>query len=86
MISVKDMESLVEQEMAYEQISDKPRIKPPASKELFSMSVWRFSRKKNIGRNCKLNKEELMKEVFQCTAVIILYTVISIFEKINPVY
>ena len=64
LISVQDLESLVEQGMTYEQISDKLRIKHPTSKRLSSISVRRFYRKVNIGRNCKLNKKELMKEVF----------------------
>ena len=86
LISVKDMESLVGQEMTYEQISEKLRIEQPASKGLSSMSVRRFWKKNNIGRNCKLNKEELMKEVFQCTSMVNFDTVISIFQKIYPVY
>ena len=61
LISVQDLESLVEQGMTYEQISDKLRIKHPLSKGLFSISVRRFCRKVNIGRNCKLNKKELIK-------------------------
>ena len=86
LISVKDMESLVGQEMTYEQISEKLRIEHPASKGLSSMSVRRFWKQNNIGRNCKLNKEELMKEVFQCTSEVNFDTVISMFEKIYPVY
>ena len=85
LISVKDMKSLVGQVMTYEQISEKFRIKHPSSKGLSSMSVQR-SCKKNIGRNCMLNKEELMKEVFQCSSEVNFVTVISVFEKIYPVY
>ena len=86
LISVKDMESLVGQGMTYEQISEKLRIEHPPSKGLSSMSVRRICKKNNIGRNCKLNKEELMKEVFQCTSEVNFVTVISMFEKIYPVY
>ena len=86
LISVKDMESLVGQGLTYDQISERLRVEHPASKGLSSMSVRRFCKKNNIGRNCKLNKEELMKEVFQCTSEVTFHTVISIFEKINPVY
>ena len=86
LISFKDMESLVEQEMTYQQISVKLRIKHCASKGLSSMSVRRFCRKINNERNCKWNKKELMKEVFQWTSEVNYYTVISIFEKINLVY
>ena len=64
LISVEDIEPLVEQGMTYEQISDKLRIKHPAGKGLSSMSVLRFCKEINIRRNCKLNKKELMKEVF----------------------
>ena len=53
LISFNDIESLVEQEMTYGQISDKLRIKHRASKGLSSMSVWRFCRKINNERNCK---------------------------------
>ena len=86
LISVKDMESLVGQGMTDDQISERLRIKHPVSKGLSSMSVWRFCKKNNIERNCKLSKEELMKEVFQCTSDVNFDTVISIFEKINHVY
>ena len=72
--------------ITYEQISEKRRIEHPASKGLSSMSVWRFRNKNNTGRNCKLNKEELMKQVFQCTSEVNFDTVISMFEKIYPVY
>ena len=64
-ISVKDMESLVGQGMTYEQINEGFRIEHPASKGLSSMSIRRFCKKNNIGRNCKLSKEELINEVFQ---------------------
>ena len=86
LISVKDMKSLVGQVMTYEQISEKLRIEHPSSKGPSSMSVQRFCKKNNIGRNCMLNKEELMKEVFQCSSEVNFVTVISIFEKIYPVY
>ena len=86
LISVKDMESLVGQRMTYDQISERLRIEHPTSKGLSSMIFWRFCKKNNIGRNCKLNKEELMKEVFQCTSEVNFDTVISVFQKINSVY
>ena len=85
-ILVKDMESLLRQGMTYEQISEGLRIEHPASKGLSSMSIRIFCKKNNFGRNCKLNKEEIVKEVFQCTSEVNFDTVISIFEKINPVY
>ena len=86
LILARDMECLVGQGLAYDQISERLRVEYPASKGLSSKSVRRFCKKNNIGRNCKLNKEELMKEVFQCTSEVIFDTVISIFGKINPVY
>ena len=86
LISVKDVESLVGQGMTYKQISEKLRIEHRASKGVSSMSVRRFCKKNSIGRNCKLKKEELMKEVFQCTSEVNFDTVISMFEKIYPVY
>ena len=86
LISVKDIESLVRQGMIYEQISGKLSMEHPASKALSSMRVWRFCKNNNIGRNCKLKKEDFMKEVFQCTSEINFVTVISIFEKINSAY
>ena len=58
MISVQDLESLVEQGMTYEQISDKLRIKHHAGKGLSSMSVLRFCKEINIRRNCKLKKKK----------------------------
>ena len=65
LISVEDIEPLVEQGMTYEQISDKLRIKHHAGKRLSSMSVLRFCKEIIIiRRNCKLKKKELMKEVF----------------------
>ena len=63
LISVEDIEQ--EHRMTQAQISDKLRIKHPASKGLSSMSIQKFCRKINIRRNCKLNKKEFMKEVFQ---------------------
>ena len=45
LISVKDMESLVEQGMTYDQISGKFRMEHPASKGLSSLSAWRFCKK-----------------------------------------
>ena len=45
LISVKDMASLVGQGMTDDQISERLRIKHPASKGLSSMSVWRFCKK-----------------------------------------
>ena len=84
--SVKNMESLVGQGLTYDQISERLRVEYSASKGLSSKNVRRFCKKNNIGRNCKLNKEELMKEVFQCTSEVIFDTVISILGKINPVY
>ena len=50
------------------------------------MSVGKFCRKINIGRNRKLNKIELVKEVFQWTSDVNFNTAISIFEKISPEY
>ena len=70
--------------ITYEQISEKRRIEHPASKGLSSMNVWRIFKKNNIGGNCKLNKGELMKEVFQCISEVNFDTVISMFEKIYP--
>ena len=86
LISVKDMKSLVGQGMTYEQISGKLRMEHPPSKGLSSMSVRRFYKNNNIRKNCKLNKEEIIKEVFPCTLEVNFVTVISIFEKINSVY
>ena len=57
LISVEDIEPLVEQGMTYEQISDKLRIKHPAGKGLSSMSALRFCKEISIRRNCKLNKK-----------------------------
>ena len=57
LISVEDIEPLVEQGMTYEQISDKLRIKHHAGKGLSSMSVLRFCKEINIRRNCKLKKK-----------------------------
>ena len=81
LILVKDMESLVRQGMTYE-ISERLRIKHPASKRLSSMGVFRFCKKNNLGRNCKLNKEELMKEVFQCTSEVHFDTVILCLKRL----
>ena len=64
--------------ITYEQISEKHRIEHPASKGLSSMNVWRFCKKNNIGGNCKLNKEELMKEVLQFISEVNFDTVISV--------
>ena len=50
------------------------------------MSVGKFCRKINIGRNRKLNKIELVKEVFQWTSDVNFDTAISIFENISPEY
>ena len=72
--------------MTFDRISGKFRIKHPASKVLSSMSVGTFCRKINIGRNRKLNKIELVKEVFQWTSDVNFDTAISIFEKISPEY
>ena len=73
------MESLVVQPMTYDQISERLRIKHLATKGLSSISVRRFCKKNNIARNCKLNKEELMKQVFQFTSEVYFDTVISLF-------
>ena len=51
LISVEDIEQ--EHRMTQAQISDKLRIKHPASKGLSSMSIQKFCRKINIRRNCK---------------------------------
>ena len=61
-------------------------MKHPVSNGLSRMSVWRFCKNNDIGRNCKLNKEELLKEVFRCTSEVNFVTVISIFEKINSAF
>ena len=45
LISVKDMESLVQQGMTYDQISGKLRMEHPTSKGLSSLSAWRFCKK-----------------------------------------
>ena len=58
------MEPLVGQGMSYEQISGKLRMEHPTSKGLSSMSDQSFFKNNNIGRNCKLNKEQLLTEVF----------------------
>ena len=50
LISVEDIEQ--EHRMTQAQISDKLRIKHPASKGLSSMSIQKFCRKINIRRNC----------------------------------
>ena len=61
-------------------------MKHPASNGLSRMSVWRFCKNNDIERNCNLNKEELLKEVFRCTSEVNFVTVISIFENINSAF
>ena len=85
-ISVKDIGSIVGKEVTHEQITEKLRIEHLANKGLSSMSVQRFCKKNNIGRNCKLSKEELTKEVFHCTSEVNFDTVFTVFQKSNSMY
>ena len=85
-ITVSRLISSKDTEWHNEQISDKRTIKPPASKRLSSIMIRRFCWKIDIGRNCQLNKKELVKEVFLWTSAINCDAAISIFEKINLVY
>ena len=81
-ISVKDIGSIVGKEVTHEQITEKLRIEHLANKGLSSMSVQRFCKKNNIGRNCKLSKEELTKEVFHCTSEVNLIQFLLYFKRV----
>jgi len=65
-ISVQEMEFLIEQNFTYGQISMQLQSENPKLKGLSPMSIRRFCKQHNIGRNCKLNSDERKTEITKC--------------------
>lgn len=86
-ISVQDMKLYLQGGMTYEQISNKLKTENPTIRRGLSvMNIRRFCKANNIGRNCKLTKEEIRTEIFKCVAevsILLKFSNLSTFHKLK---
>ena len=67
-ISTQEMISLIQSEMAYDQISSMLQNKNPTARRLSPRSICRYCQINNLGRNCKLTSKEIRTKVYQCVS------------------